>query len=455
MVPGMYPQSIMAGLFPAGFDGKIGGEETFPYYIGVLPLLLALIAIWKVWANAWVRYLTGLAVLAFLYSLGEYSPLNGVLYAIVPMLWVTRAANRFLFLTAFALAVLCAFGIDAVFDSREGGAAWVPVNRMLKWVAVAAATALTLSAFIPQLNPGNWNALSLLLILGSCGLFVRITRKNVTAGVRVMVAAFILFDLSAFNWLEAARKPGDQLDQMISLRGPMEFVKAHAGLRRVRVAVAPEPNVGDVFGVQGMWGGWPTTLSSYSKLGVRDDLLNVGYVIRPASVADPGPVYQDARWKVYANPGGFPRAWVAHGREIVPSQEAALALLDKPGTDLHSTAIVERDVRIGGFSAPVDTVRFQSYDENAMALKVHSGSGGLLVLSEMYYPGWRATVNGRSAEIVRVDGALRGIQVPAGQSTVELAFTSGSFRLGAGISLATLLFMLSLWILSRQRPARS
>jgi hypothetical protein len=59
MVPGMYPQSIVAGLFPAGFDGKIGGEETFPYYIGVLPLLLALIGIWKAWANIWVRYLTG------------------------------------------------------------------------------------------------------------------------------------------------------------------------------------------------------------------------------------------------------------------------------------------------------------------------------------------------------------------------------------------------------------
>jgi hypothetical protein len=450
MVPGMYPQSIVAGLFPAGFDGKIGGEETFPYYIGVLPLLLALIGIWKAWANIWVRYLTGLAVLAFVYSLGEFSPLNGVLYAIVPMLWVTRAANRFLFLTSFALAVLCAFGLDAVFDAERGSAAWAPVIRILKWVAIAAAVALTAPAFVLQWNVGIWNALSLLLIAGTCGLFVLMTRNNVSAGLRVMVASFILFDLSAFNWLEAARKPGDQLDQMISLRGSIEFVKAHTGLRRVRVAVGPEPNVGDIFGVQGMWGGWPTTLANYSKLGVRDDLLNVGYVIRPASVADPGPVYQDARWKVYANPAGFPRAWVVHQTVVAPSQAAAFAMLDQPGIDLHNTAVVEKPLPLPSSDA-VDHATFRSYDEDGMALDVTTASPGLLVLSEMYYPGWKATVNGKPVEILPVDGALRGVAVTTGMNRVELEYAPKSFRAGAAAGVLTLLFISGLWISTRRR----
>ncbi len=96
LVPGMWPQSIVSVLFPTGFDGKLGGEEYFPVYVGVLPFFWAITAIWKCWNNIWVRYLTVLAVLAFAYSLGSYSPLNGVLYAVVPLLWLARSADRFL-----------------------------------------------------------------------------------------------------------------------------------------------------------------------------------------------------------------------------------------------------------------------------------------------------------------------------------------------------------------------
>lgn len=453
MVPGMYPQSIVSGLFPTGYNGKIGGEETFPYYVGVLPLLLALIGIWKCWSNLWVRYLTGLAVLAFLYSLGEFSPLNGVLYAIVPMLWVTRAANRFLFLVSFALAVLSAFGLDAILDAKRQDPSWLPVARILRWVAIAAGAALVLPALITTINLGNWNALSLLLILGSCGLLILMMRREASPGLRVIIAAFILFDLSAFNWLEAAKKPGDQLDQMISLHGPVEFVKARAGLRRVRVAIGPEPNIGDVYGVQGMWGGWPTALTDYSKLRVRDDLLNVGYVIRPASAAEPGPIYQDARWKVYANPAGFPRAWVVHQTVTAPSHDAAFAMLDQPGLDLHRTAITERPLAFGTAAEFSDIVRFRSYDERSMTLAVTAGSAGLLVLSEMYYPGWEAVVNGKPVAILPVDGALRGIRIPAGGSRVKLEFVSGSFRAGALISLLTMLGVIAGWLYSRFRGA--
>src|SRR5580658_4490343 len=128
LVQGMWPQSLVSALFPNGFDGKFGGEEYYPFYIGVLPFFLAVAGIWKCWSNVWVRYLTGLAVLAFAYSLGSFSPLYGVLYALVPFLWLARSANRFLYLVSFALAILTAFGLDALLDSAGQGAAasWEP-----------------------------------------------------------------------------------------------------------------------------------------------------------------------------------------------------------------------------------------------------------------------------------------------------------------------------------------
>ena len=68
-----------------------------------------------------------------------------------------------------------------------------------------------------------------------------------------------------------------------------------------------------------------------------------------------------------------------------------------------------------------------------MTLDVNAGGTALLVLSEIYYPGWRAAVNGQAAEIQKVNGAMRGIVVPAGASHVTLEFTplTAYARLGA------------------------
>jgi hypothetical protein len=461
LTPGMWPQSIVSALFPAGFDGKIGGEEYYPFYIGVFPFFLAIAAIWKCWENRWVRYLTGLSVLVFAYSLGEFSPLHGVLYALVPFLWLTRGANRFFYLISFALAILAAFGLDALLDPVGRGTSWNPATRILKWVAIAAAAILFLSGIFTQLNLGIWNALSLLLILGSCGWFVRLTANPASSGLRVMLAAFILFDLAAFSWVEADKAKlsvaDDQLQQMVSLRGAAEFIKSRPGPHRVRVSADPEPNVGDVYGIDSVWGGGPAVLTAYSQLGPREDLLNVRYYIKPASAADPGPVYKDARWKVYENPNAYPRGWIVHQVVVEPAHEAAFRRLDQPGIDLHRIAVIETPLPQSPVPAAgtSESVRFRSYEPDRMAMDVNAESAGLLVLSEMYYPGWIATVNGKAAKIYPVDGALRGIAVSGGANRIELEYAPSSFRAGAALSLLTLFCVLAGWVYARRRQSVS
>ena len=461
MTPGMWPQSIVAAVFPYGFDGKLGGEEYFPFYIGVFPFFLAIGAVWKCWRNVWVRYLTGLAVLAFAYSLGSFSPLNGVLYAVVPYLWLARSANRFLYLVSFALAILAAFGLDALFDAARldpatRGAAWKPATHLLKGIAIAAAAVLFVPAMFSQLNLGSWTAMSLLLILGSCGLFAHLTAKPATTGLLVMLAAFILFDLAAFSWQEADKatsNAGDRLVQMISLRGPAEFIKARPGFHRVRVAVAPEPNIGDVYGIESAWGGGPALLTNYLELVSRDDLLNVRYYIKPAATPDPGPVYRDGSWKVYENPSAFPRGWIVHGVVVAPSREAAFRRVNQPGIDFHQVAVLETQLPapLAPTEGANESVQFRSYEADRMSMDVNAASAGLLVLSEMYYPGWVATVNGKPSKIYQTDGALRGIAVAAGPNRVELVYAPTSFRAGAVLSLLTLLGVLAGWIYVRRR----
>jgi len=218
--------------------------------------------------------------------------------------------------------------------------------------------------------------------------------------------------------------------------------------------VDPEPNVGDVYQIDAVFGGGPAMLTDYADILGRDSLLNVRYIIKPASAKDPGPVYSDGIWKVFENPAAYPRAWMAHQTVFAPSHKAAFNQLNQPGVDLHQTAVVEtKTVPPMQPAASADTVRFRSYDGDRIALDVTAASPGMLVLSEMYYPGWFAKVNGRTASIYRVDGALRGIPVGAGESHVELTYAPSSFRIGAAMSILTLVAVFAGWLFARrQRP---
>jgi hypothetical protein len=441
---GLAPNAF--GMFPlfAAFNGNVGVGEVSNPYLGVFPFLLALIGIWKHWGNLWVRYLTGLAVAAFLYSLASYSFLHGLLYAVVPFLWMAREAGRYLYLANFALPILAAFGAEALFSTES--ASWGSVNQILKWAVIASGAALSVPALFgrPDLNP--WISFSLLMFFATYGLFRYVIAGHTSASVRFIAVALILFDLNAFDWtarnkIDVARTGTDQLERLLSCRGAAAFLKSRPGLFRVQVLADAAPNVGHVFGVQTILGAGVTLLMDYSRFigGAHAvDLLNVQYLLKPASAQEPGALYQDAGWKVYENPQAYPRAWLVHESMVEPSSDKLFERLGAPEADPHRVAL---------FSAPLDAelepmpegaqeeVRFDLYQANRLELKVRAGSRGLLVLSEIYYPGWQASVNGRPARIYKVDGALRGIVVPAGESRLTLRYMPRSILVGGVLTL--------------------
>ena len=98
-----------------------------------------------------------------------------------------------------------------------------------------------------------------------------------------------------------------------------------------------------------------------------------------------------------------------------------------------------------------ENIRFQSYEPNKLELTVRAESRGLLVLSEIYDPGWHATVNGRPARIWEVDGALRGIVVDSGDNKVTLRYLPGSVLAGALLTACAFLGVALAWlVVSRQ-----
>lgn len=390
------------------------------------------------------------------------------LCALVPFLWIAREAPRFLYLADFALATLAAFGAEAVFfKAAESRNAWTGLNRILKWVAIACAVALCVPAVFTQVQIHVWNALSILLILCSCALFFYVSRGHTGGAARFLTLALILSDLSAFDWtarnkIDIAKKGTNHLDRLLSCRGAVDFLKLQPGLFRVQVIADDPPNIGDVFQIQTTWGGGATATSHYwdliSTVPRAMDLLNVRYFMKPATAPEPGAVYQDADWKICENPQAYPRGWLVHEVEVEPVPKSLLNRLGAQGMDLRRVALLSEPMDATpepiSASAP-ENVRFQSYEADSMELTVHAESRGLLVLSEVYYPGWQATVNDRPSRIREVDGALRGIVVGSGDNNIKLRYRPGSVMAGALLTACAFLGIPLGWLIASRQQRRA
>lgn len=180
------------------------------------------------------------------------------------------------------------------------------------------------------------------------------------------------------------------------------------------------------------------------------DLLNVRYFIAPAN---PGPgapkklrslerdyptAYEGERVRVLENPEALPRAWIVHSAQRAGPQET-LDLLSSEEVDPRETALVEdeppplRDPD----DASEDEARVTAYEPNRIEVSASTGARGLLVLSEVYYPGWNAYVDGEKAVTRRANHLLRAVPLPAGEHTVELRYEPWTLRAGIAISTLT------------------
>jgi hypothetical protein len=126
---------------------------------------------------------------------------------------------------------------------------------------------------------------------------------------------------------------------------------------------------------------------------------------------------------------------------VTRSLDESIARLRDPAFDPWTMAVVEDPAHtpmIAPAEKPVWHATIDSYRNNAIQLTVESDHDGLLVLSETYYPGWRATVDDQPAPVFRTDHALRSVPVHRGVRKVTLTYAPESFRLGGIVTFGTL-----------------
>jgi hypothetical protein len=162
------------------------------------------------------------------------------------------------------------------------------------------------------------------------------------------------------------------------------------------------------------------------------------------------PVFASDGIGVFRNIRAMPRAWVVTRSRRLPPGPATLTALRDPEFDPRQEVILAEGEEMAGAPAQAEAV-VVAYEANALTVHVQSDQDGYLILSEVWYPGWRAWCDDRETPVLRADHALRAVAIPAGEHTVRLVFDPTSWRVGMALSVITSLALASVAALALWR----
>lgn len=176
--------------------------------------------------------------------------------------------------------------------------------------------------------------------------------------------------------------------------------------------------------------GWGDILLKTSKSEEKLDIFNQRFDL----------VY-DKEIKIYENNEVFPRTFVVHNAEVIKNEKEILEKLDSSDFDLRNSIIIEKNVPFDFKNEKVidnSTSSITHYEFNSVKIKANLENDGFLVLSDTYYPGWKAFVDNKETEIYQADYFLRAVYVNKGTHNISFKYESVSFIAGLILSIITI-----------------
>jgi hypothetical protein len=189
------------------------------------------------------------------------------------------------------------------------------------------------------------------------------------------------------------------------------------------------------------------------------DLLGVRWVVGSADSPPIGnaiPIALEGRWALYRVPATVPRASVLTSWRVVRSSDQALAAIRDPAFDSRRVVILERDSGLAhsGAASGDGRASYRALGAQAAEVDVVTPMAAVVLVRNVYDPGWHATVDGHAAPVIAADYLVQGVPVPAGRHTIRLEYDDpwvGRGLLGSGAAL-TLLMGAALLLQRRARP---
>ncbi|HLK47302.1 MAG TPA: YfhO family protein [Bryobacteraceae bacterium] len=413
-------------------------------YVGFVILALAGLGLALWWSDVRVRILLVVGLAGLFFALGRQNVMHGFLYAVLPMLEKARTAAMAVFLLNFGLAMLAAYGFDGLVTRTESE--WP--RRIGRWTMTAGLVMIILMGFVllaKQLHMDYDDRPVLValvgLLLGALILGYQRAALGTTA-LGVFCLLLLLMDLgnvAGYSYphvLDANRMA--ELRRMGANQDMLAWLRAQPGPFRIAMDSNEIPyNYGDWNGVE-VFGGYTASLPVNLLRIEKDealtlDLYGTKYWIG-RTPRDPGEVevrqFQSGL-KAYERPQAFPRVWTVHETVSIPDENGIPGLYHGPRFDARRQAFFIGDAPKLSPCAGEDRATLDHHDFSRVAIQAQMQCAGMVILSDNWFPGWTATVDGQAAKIWEADAAIRGVKVPAGTHRIEMRYRPWSVRLGA------------------------
>ena len=314
-------------------------------------------------------------------------------------------------------------------------------------------------------NKGCFLAISVSLCF--LGLYYSYVKNKISKSLfNFGVIGLIILDLGILNNEFINVKPKKNMDRMFKKNSIIDHLISDKSNFRVFPADEITSNKYSYWNVESIGGYRPIKLRAYQDLmdagGFNRshilDMLNVKYVLTRKKINNPNFIPVGDLKGIYENKKVLPKAWIIGDLKIVESQKESLMETLMTGFNPYSSAVV---LKYEGDDMPANVngqAIIKLKEENKIEINCQSETGGLLVLSEVYYkPGWKAFVNGVETKIYQTNHILRSVYIPAGESEVLFEYDNSRWqntRMLSRISIFTVLILIGFSIL-RERKQKS
>lgn len=168
------------------------------------------------------------------------------------------------------------------------------------------------------------------------------------------------------------------------------------------------------------------------------NLLGVKYVLQKDAVFGDDKIYKlvwnGSPWQIYENLQAVPRAFLTNDYKVITNKKDIITAFYNKNFDEKKTVIVEENPGLLTPNLRIKKVELLAYEPNKIIFTTSSDGTALLFLSDTYYPGWKATVDGKPTRIYVADYAFRAVKVPKGEHKVEFYYLPESFENGLILS---------------------
>ena len=387
------------------------------------------------------------------------------------------ALSRFGLIAITGAAVAAAIGADAFFSTHEQ-----ETNRRRLLASAGTLAAIVIAAIVLMflyahrdmlvgarqwtftLRATRWAAMLLAAAVAVVWLAPRMRRSAVVALTVALLSADLLVFADGFH-------PMMPREQAFPPVPELEIPRQDSSIFRVAGWTDTLlPNTALVYGLQDFRGFDAMGLRDYSDLldvgfhfngSTHElvhvatphliDLLNIKYILTPEDVELPRDRFElvrEGRTRLYLNQRVQPRAFLADDHVVLNGRAALRAMRD--GTvDLRRVAVLDCPIDLAqqpdrSRESPGAAV-ILGYADQAVTVETRAEGKRLLVLADVHYPGWTATLDGLEVPILRADYAFRAVAVPPGRHIVEFRYRPASVRYGAALSVVGLVLFGLLW----------